>query len=105
MPLSLAEFVNTWQKSTLTERAAAQTHFNGLCEILSESKPAEADPTGSEYTFERGTTKSEGGGKVGLTFGSGAALDGSISASARILMRRTSNSSSTANTWKTRLYW
>jgi type II restriction/modification system DNA methylase subunit YeeA len=61
MPLSLAEFVNTWQKSTLTERAAAQSHFNGLCEILSEPKPAEADPTGSEYTFERGATKSEGG--------------------------------------------
>ena len=61
MPLSLAEFIHTWQQSTLTERAAAQSHFNGLCEILGESKPAEFDPTGSEYTFERGATKSEGG--------------------------------------------
>jgi type II restriction/modification system DNA methylase subunit YeeA len=61
MALSLAEFVNTWQKSTLTERSAAQSHFIGLCDILGQQKPAEADPTGAEYTFERGATKTEGG--------------------------------------------
>ncbi len=59
--LTLPEFVATWQKSTLTERSASQTHFNGLCDILGEPKPAEADPDGSSYTFERGTSKIDGG--------------------------------------------
>lgn len=60
-PFSLPEFVSHWQKSTLTERSASQTHFNGLCEILGEPKPAESDPDGSTYTFEKGAAKSEGG--------------------------------------------
>ncbi len=61
MPLTLPEFVAIWQKSTLTERSASQTHFNGLCDILGEPKPAESDPLGAEYTFEKGAAKSEGG--------------------------------------------
>ncbi|MDT8066719.1 MAG: class I SAM-dependent DNA methyltransferase, partial [Terriglobia bacterium] len=59
--LTLPEFVAHWQKSTLTERSAAQTHFNGLCDILGQPKPAESDPDGSTYTFERGASKSDGG--------------------------------------------
>lgn len=59
--LSLPEYVAHWQKSTLTERSASQTHFNGLCDLLGEPRPAESDPTGAEYTFERGASKTEGG--------------------------------------------
>ncbi|MBZ5503874.1 MAG: class I SAM-dependent DNA methyltransferase [Acidobacteriia bacterium] len=61
MSLTLPEFVALWQKSTLTERSASQTHFNGLCDILGKPKPAESDPSGAEYTFEKGAAKSGGG--------------------------------------------
>lgn len=30
------QFIAKWQASTLTERAAAQTHFNDLCALLGE---------------------------------------------------------------------
>ena len=46
MPLSLAEFVDRWKASTLTERAAAQSHFIDLCEVLRQPHPAAADHTG-----------------------------------------------------------
>ena len=46
MPLSLAEFVTRWKASTLTERAAAQSHFIDLCEVLHQPHPAAADQTG-----------------------------------------------------------
>jgi type II restriction/modification system DNA methylase subunit YeeA len=58
---SLPEFVAHWKKSTLTERSASQTHFNGLCDLLDHPRPAEFDPTGVEYTFEKGANKTEGG--------------------------------------------
>jgi type II restriction/modification system DNA methylase subunit YeeA len=59
-PLTLPEFVAQWQKSTLTERAGSQSHFNGLCDILGEPKP-ESDTEGTSYTFERGASKIDGG--------------------------------------------
>jgi hypothetical protein len=61
MPITLPEFVAKWQKSTLTERSAAQQHFLDLCEIFGHPKPADADPAGTEYTFERGVSKTNGG--------------------------------------------
>ncbi len=45
-PLSLTAFIAKWQKSTLTERQAAQSHFNDLCELLGQPTPTEADPSG-----------------------------------------------------------
>ena len=50
-----------WKAADLKERAAAQSHFNGLCELLDERKPTDADPKGEWYCFERGATKSTGG--------------------------------------------
>jgi type II restriction/modification system DNA methylase subunit YeeA len=61
MPLSLAEFVTRWKASTLTERAAAQSHFIDLCEVLSQPHPAAADQTGDSYTFEKHVSTIEGG--------------------------------------------
>jgi type II restriction/modification system DNA methylase subunit YeeA len=61
MPLSLAEFVTRWKASTLTERAAAQSHFIDLCEVLLQPHPAAADQTGEAYGFEKRVSTAEGG--------------------------------------------
>ncbi|MGP8271864.1 MAG: class I SAM-dependent DNA methyltransferase [Terracidiphilus sp.] len=61
MPLSLAEFVARWKASTLTERAAAQSHFNDLCDVLHQPHPTTADPTGDSYTFEKHVSLTKGG--------------------------------------------
>ncbi len=59
--LNLPTFIVTWQRSTLTERSAAQQHFLDLCAVLGEPTPASADPDGAHYTFERGARKTGGG--------------------------------------------
>jgi type II restriction/modification system DNA methylase subunit YeeA len=56
-----SEFVAKWRKSALTERAAAQQHFLDLCDLLRHPKPAEADPVGEWFTFEKGASKQGGG--------------------------------------------
>jgi len=61
MPLSLPEFVQRWKASTLTERAAAQSHFIDLCEVLHQPHPAAADQTGDSYTFEKHVSRLKGG--------------------------------------------
>src|ERR1035441_4943356 len=53
MPLSLVEFVERWKASTLSERAAAQSHFIDLCEVLGHPHPAAADHTGESFAFEK----------------------------------------------------
>ena len=55
------EFITKWRASKLKERSASQEHFIDLCRLLSEQTPAEADPTGEEYCFERGARKDTGG--------------------------------------------
>jgi hypothetical protein len=55
------QFIAKWQRANLSERSACQQHFLDLCELLGQPKPAEADPEGSWYTFERGVEKVEGG--------------------------------------------
>ena len=59
--LTLPEFVAKWQRVELRERQAAQEHFIDLCNVLQHPTPAEADPEGSEFTFERGVSKIGGG--------------------------------------------
>ena len=54
-------FVQKWQGVSLNERSAAQQHFLDLCALFSHPSPAEADPSGEWFTFERGASK-EGGG-------------------------------------------
>jgi len=55
------EFIAKWRASELKERSAAQEHFIDLCRLLGEPTPAEADPTGAHYCFERGARKDGGG--------------------------------------------
>ena len=55
------EFIAKWRVSELKERSASQEHFIDLCRLLGEPTPAEADPTGDRYCFERGARKDTGG--------------------------------------------
>ena len=55
------DFIAKWKSSTLKESSASQEHFIDLCRLLGEQTPAEADPTGEEYCFERGARKETGG--------------------------------------------
>lgn len=55
------EFVAKWHNATVTERAASQSHFNDLCDLLGHPKPLEADPHGEWFAFEKGAGKASGG--------------------------------------------
>jgi hypothetical protein len=67
--ISPQEFVAKWSASTLTEKAASQSHFEDLCLLLDQPTPTDVDQTGDFYTFEKGATKTAGvtGGKRGWT--------------------------------------
>ena len=54
------QFIAKWQRADLSERSACQQHFLDLCELLGQPKPAEADPDGAWYTFERGVRDTAG---------------------------------------------
>jgi MmeI, N-terminal domain/MmeI, helicase spacer domain/Pentapeptide repeats (8 copies) len=54
------EFVAKWSASTLTEKAASQSHFEDLCRLLDQPTPTDADQAGVFYTFEKGATKTAG---------------------------------------------
>src|SRR5229473_3112995 len=60
--MNVSEFVSKWRKVELTERSASQQHFLDLCEVFDHPKPAQDDPSGERFTFERGADK-QGGGK------------------------------------------
>ncbi len=58
--MNLQSFVQKWKTASgLTERAACQQHFLDLCDLLGEKKPADVDPTGTSFTFEKGVTTTE----------------------------------------------
>ena len=59
--MKAADFIKKWSDSTLRERQAAQEHFIDLCRLIGEKTPAEADPFGDSYCFERGAEKTGGG--------------------------------------------
>jgi MmeI, N-terminal domain/MmeI, C-terminal domain len=48
------QFIAKWEQADLSERSAYQQHFLDLCDLLRHPKPAEADPTGESFTFEKG---------------------------------------------------
>ena len=58
-----AEFIGKWSDATLRERQGSQEHFLDLCRLLGQPTPAEDDPHGDRYCFERGATKA--GGETG----------------------------------------
>jgi type II restriction/modification system DNA methylase subunit YeeA len=53
-------FAKKWAEASLSERASYQQHFLDLCAMLGQPAPAEADPSGSFYTFEKGVEKTGG---------------------------------------------
>ena len=54
-------FVKKWAQSTLTERSASQSHFNDVCALIGHPTPADADPHGTEFCFDKGAKKVGGG--------------------------------------------
>ena len=54
------QFIAKWLASELKERSASQEHFLDLCRLLGEPTPAEDDPRGERYCFERGARKDSG---------------------------------------------
>ena len=54
-------FIAKWRRSELKERSAAHEHFIDLCRLLGEPTPADVDPAGEWYCFERGARKDTGG--------------------------------------------
>jgi type II restriction/modification system DNA methylase subunit YeeA len=55
------DFIAKWRAAELKERAASQEHFLDLCRLVGHPTPAEADPTGASFCFERGAAKTGGG--------------------------------------------
>lgn len=55
------DFIKKWKTHALTERAAAQEHFIDLCRLFDHPTPAEADPAGEFFTFEKGAAIVGGG--------------------------------------------
>ena len=55
------EFIAKWRASELKESSAAHEHFIDLCRLLGEPTPAQDDPSGTRYCFERGARKDTGG--------------------------------------------
>lgn len=53
-------FIAKWSKSELKERSACQEHFLDLCRLVGHPTPAEADPTGESFCFERFAEKVDG---------------------------------------------
>ena len=60
--LSVIEFQRRWRAASksLTEIAAYSQHFLDLCDLFGVPGPAEADPSGVDYAFQKGTIKSTG---------------------------------------------
>ena len=59
--MNVAEFIAKWRRVDLKERSAAQEYFIDLCRLVGHPTPAEADPTGADFCFEKGAVKHGGG--------------------------------------------
>lgn len=59
--MNVHQFIFKWSRVALTERSASQQHFLDLCEVVGHGKPAELDPEGDSFTFEKGAAKHGGG--------------------------------------------
>ncbi len=47
------EFIDKWRAAELKERSASHEHFVDRRRLFGEPTPAEVDPTGETYCFER----------------------------------------------------
>ena len=59
--MTATQFIAKWKHVDLKERSAAQEHFLDLCHLVGHPTPAEADPTGDTFCFEKGIAKHGGG--------------------------------------------
>ena len=59
--MDIRQFISKWRRVELKERSASQEHFLDLCRVVAHKTPAEADPDGSWFTFEKGASKHGGG--------------------------------------------
>ncbi len=59
--MNVAEFQAKWRTASLTEKAAAQSHFIDVCRLVGHPTPTEADPDGRFFAFEKGVAKTGGG--------------------------------------------
>jgi type II restriction/modification system DNA methylase subunit YeeA len=60
--MNAAEFVRKWAAARGAERQHSQEHFLDICHLLGEKTPAQADPSGNFYTFEKGARAPGGNG-------------------------------------------
>ncbi|WP_376966872.1 DNA methyltransferase [Azospirillum sp. A26] len=58
--MTVEEFVRKWGRSSLGESQGSHEHFIDLCHVLAERPPAEADPSATEYCFEKAVAKTDG---------------------------------------------
>ena len=54
------DFAKKWGRAQLSESAASQEHFLDICRLVGEPTPAEADPNGDFFTFEKSLKKETG---------------------------------------------
>lgn len=57
----MSEFIYKWERANLNERAAFQTYFNDLCELVGHDTPEIADPEGKDFKYEKFVIKAAGG--------------------------------------------
>ena len=54
------EFATKWGQAKLNESAGSQEHFIDICRLVGEATPAEDDPIGDFFTFEKSLKKETG---------------------------------------------
>ena len=54
------QFAKKWGRAQLKEQAGSQEHFLDICRLVGESTPADADPNGEFFTFEKSLKKESG---------------------------------------------
>ena len=55
------DFIRKWDGVKLREKQASQEHFLDLCALVGVNSPAQADPEGAWFCFEKGASKAGGG--------------------------------------------
>ncbi len=57
--MTVEDFVRKWGRSSLGESQGSHEHFIDLCHVLGEASPAEADPSATDYCFEKAVAKTD----------------------------------------------
>ena len=99
------QFIAKWQRVNLSERSACQQHFLDLCELLGQPKPAEADPDGAWYTFEKGVHEDRRRRRLGRRLDARPLRLGVQGQAQETSTPPTANCCSTARPWRTRRCW